>query len=357
MIKKIVFSLMLILLFSYFASPQTYIVQAKLHDNDNWGYVNMKGEFIFETKFQKSNEFCKEGLAPVHISPGTLYYFINLKGQVLPVEVTGFRLYSAYYPDVPEGFHDGLARIFKDRKWGYLNTSGKVAIPIKYDNASIFSGGFAVAKIDGKIVILDKQYREHPVTDVTIDEIRLFTEDLAPFVSVNNLMGFVDYNGKIVIQPKFMSVGYFSADLAWVRKIDEMIGYVDKKGEWIIQPQFEVAKSFDSISGMARIRLNGKMGFTNKKGEILYVNDAEDFGDFSEGLCWGRKNNQVGFFNNKGEWIIPPQFLTARDFKNGYAAARISKKWGIIDKEGKWIIMPKFQGIKDMELIDQETIK
>jgi hypothetical protein len=351
--KKIVFGFLLVLLIGYSAFSQTYITQVKPIGSKLWGYANLKGEIVIEAKFKRCDQFSKEGLAPIYDpASNKSYYFIDLKGQVLPLEITGFRLMSTFMTDVPKGFSDGLVPVGLGSKWGYLNTAGKVAIPIKFDDVTEFNDGYAVARNDGKYFILDKQYGEHPVDDENIVKVKSFSEMLAPYESKNGKMGFIDEQGKIVIQAQFIAVGYFNAGLAWAKTVDKKIGYIGKNGEWVIQPQFELAKNFDPESGMARIKVNEKMGFVNKKGELLFVNDAEDIGDFTNGLCWGRKNEKTGFVNNKGEWVIPPQFEAVRHFKNGYAAVKKDDKWGLIDKEGKWVIEPSFDGIQDMELVD-----
>jgi hypothetical protein len=350
---KIILSLFIVYISTSALFSQNYVAQVKPLDTDEWGYINIKGEYLFNARLKKSNCFSKEGFAPVYRPSKDDYFFIDLKGQILQVEITDFRLYKVYYIDVPEGFHDGLARVCKDNKWGYLNTKGKIAIPIKFDKASEFSSGYAVAQIDRKIVILDKQYGEHPVTDNDIIDIKFYSEEIAPYVSRNRNVGFVNTNGEIIIPAQYLAAGYFNAGLAWVKTINGKIGYVNKKNDWVIQPQFEMAQDFDPVSGMAKVRLNGKTCFVNLLGEMLILNDAESFGEFSEGLCWGRKFGKIGFFNNKGEWVINQNYEAVRNFKNGFAAAKIDDKWGYIDKSGSWVIKPSFAGANDMELVDQ----
>lgn len=49
-------------------------------------------------------------------------------------------------PDLQDGTSfnsDGIAAVKKDDKWGYIDTSGKMAIDFKYDNAFNFSEGLA----------------------------------------------------------------------------------------------------------------------------------------------------------------------------------------------------------------------
>ncbi|MBR5028815.1 MAG: WG repeat-containing protein [Bacteroidales bacterium] len=43
-----------------------------------------------------------------------------------------------------ESFSEGLARVKKNRKWGFIDKCGKVVVPLEYDDAYNFSEGLAV---------------------------------------------------------------------------------------------------------------------------------------------------------------------------------------------------------------------
>jgi hypothetical protein len=332
---------------------QTYITQVKMMENDLWGYINQKGEFIFEPRFDRASEFSKEGLVAIYDVKSEKYFFINIHKAVLPVEIYDFRLLDAGGYADPKGFEDGLIPVEVENKWGFINTSGKVAIPIKYKRITAFNGGYASAKCKRKNYVLDTLGNEILVNDKNVKVIKSFSEQLAPFVSRDKKLGFIDNNGKVILKPKFESVGYFNAGLAWVRlSYDMPIGYINTKGEWAIEPKFTTAKNFDPESGMALVKIGETWFYVNKEGQMLFMNTLATYGDFSEGLAYGREYGKYGFFNNKGEWIIPPQFNAVRDFKNGFAAVRVDDKWGVIDKKGNWVIKPFFRSIKDMELVE-----
>jgi hypothetical protein len=331
-------------------NAQQYVIQVKPAGGDLWGYANLKGELLIAVQYTKCTEFSSDGLAAVLNEKTKQYYFINIKGDKLSTEITDFKLISFLGFDV-KGFSDGLVAINQGKKWGYLNTSGKVAIPPKYDDANEFSNGYAAVKSGNQYFILNTKGEESAVQGSDILDIKLFTEGLAPFKSINKLYGFMGTDGKIAIQAQFESVGYFNIGLAWAKTNSGVIGYINPKGEWVISAQFSTAKNFDAESGLARIKIGEKWAYVNKTGEIMYVNDAESIGDFSEGLADGKKNSNVGFFNNKGQWVIEPQFDDVREFKNGYAAVKKADKWGLIDKTGKIIIPISFSAIKDVELV------
>jgi uncharacterized protein YkuJ len=55
--------------------------------------------------------------------------------------------------------------------------------------------------------------------------------------------GFIDKNGKVVIELQFDNAGNFSEGLAEVKK-DDKYGFIDKSGKVVIEPQFDNAGNF-----------------------------------------------------------------------------------------------------------------
>ncbi len=331
------------------AWAQTYVVQVKSAQTKKWGYANKEGKLIIPAEYAKCFEFTPDGLATVQDPKTRQYQFINLKGEPLPVEIKNFQLISAMGFDV-QGFSEGLVPVKVNGKWGYLNTEGKLAIPAQYDKVLEFTEGHAAAKKGTAYFILDKKGTETPVAGVL--DIKRFSEGLAPYVDASKKTGFINAQGTVVIPAQFESVGYFRAGLTWARTADKKIGYINKTGEWVIQPKFDVAKEFDASGTYARVRTGDQWSYTNTKGELFYVNDTQQYGDFVSGLAVGKRGEKSGYYNTKGQWVIEPRFDGAREFKNGFASVKEGNLWGVINAKGEWVINPQFEAIKDMELIN-----
>jgi hypothetical protein len=345
---KIFFNTFLFVLLAHLGISQTLIALARPFDKREWGFINLKGEFISEPVYRKTNGFTKDGYAPAFDEKEKKFIFIDKKGEKLKTDLDFVPMGIN-----PEGFTNGLAPVRLGGKWGYMNVQGKEAIKAVYEKVTEFNGGYAAVERDGKKIILDVTGKETVVSDPKVSAIKHFEEGLAPFDTEERKSGFVDATGKVVIEPQYGSVGYFKGGLAWARSADGKLGYINKKGEWVIQPQYAMTKDFDVKSGVARVKAaDNSWSYIDKTGKILPRNDSEGIEDFSEGLCLGKKGGKVGFYDKTGKWVIPPQFDGVRDFKNGYAAAKMVDKWGIIDATGKWVIQPTFGAIKDMERAD-----
>jgi len=139
-----------------------------------------------------------------------------------------------------------------------------------------------------------------------------------------------------------------------VIKIDNKYGFIDYKGKIIIEPIYEEANPFidkeypnkpDLI--LAAVKINGKWGYINTDNKFIIkpnFSDATPFWDDLAAVC--NSEGKWGHINKKGEEIIKPQFDMAIAFtKTDGGLAKIKNsdgKWGYIDKTGKIIIEPQF---------------
>jgi hypothetical protein len=320
---------------------------AKSAKTGEWGYVNIKGEWIIPAQYSRCESFTEDGLAAIYDTRVRQFFYINIKGEILG---TGFKMMDVSGAHTTD-FNSGLAPITLDgQKWGYINTRGRLNIPFKYEKANEFSQGFAAVKLAGNWNVINtrgEEFAAPPQTRILYP----YSEGLAQFRDDLNQIGYLDTLGKIAIPAKFIATGHFIDGLAWAKDINGLVGYIGTNGDWVIKPRFELGRDFDAESKLARVKSGERNAYVNKSGVLVEIPDTERWGDFSNGLALGRKSNGFGFFDNEGKWVIPPALEGAREFKNGYAAVRKDHLWGIIDKTGHWIIPPIFGAVKDVVLI------
>lgn len=353
MIKSYLLTTVLFLFLTCSLFAQTYVVQFRPLESKEWGYININGEIVIEPQRRTCYGFSEEGLALVYYSKRNHYDIINLNNEVLDVEPEKFIVKEGFGYSA-QGFNSGILGFRIRKKWGAMNSKGKIVVPVKYDFLSKFVDGYATARLnDNYYYIVDSIGNEIQIKETGIIKIRMFSEGLTLIKNEDGLMGYVNVEGETVIPLKYKNAGYFRSGLAWARNLEGMIGYINKSGEWLIEPKFLAVKDFDPVSQLAKARVNEIWGFINKKGEIRYVENVKKIYDYSEGLAMAvTLDGLFGFLDENQNWIIKPQFDAARDFKNGYAAARLDGGWGIIDKSGKWVIKPIYSGIKDVEKVN-----
>lgn len=327
-IKSIV---LIILIISSFQSFSQELI-AMYKKDAYWGFMNIKGEEIIKPKYTYCRPFYS-GMAKV----GKIY-FINIKGEKLKPKV---RISDAYQ------FSDGLVGVKVGGKWGYMNTTGDLIIAAKYKDIVAFNNGYTLVANKNGTFVIDHQGKETKVITGKgkISKFKKFSEGLAPVV-IKDRYGFVNEKGSLIIEPKYLGVGYYCNGLAWARTLKGTIGYINKTGDWVIEPKFLGAGNFDPVSGMARIKDKEGWGYTNMKGEVFSIKNIQVFKHFEDGLCLVRKENIWGYLDSNGKWAIEPTYVASTPFKNGYARARVKGKWGIINKKGEWVLKPIYDNIK-----------
>ena len=142
------------------------------------------------------------------------------------------------YDDI-DCLSEGLARIERDGKYGFIDNTGQVVIPPKYDLAWDFSEGLARVSQNGKYGFIDNTGKV--VIPLNYDWVGSFSEGLA-MVKRNGKWGFIDKTGKVVIPLKYDKAYPFGNGVAGV--LDRSTGeafYINRQGErlyWLGEPEF-----------------------------------------------------------------------------------------------------------------------
>lgn len=181
--------------------------------NGLWGYAEAGGRIVIAPQFDAAGEF-ENGVARV-----------GMVDEELP-EVNGS-------PNI---------------KWGYINETGKVVVPMLYAALRPFAGGLAAAAI--------RLAGVKPSTLHTRDD-----ESLR--------WGYVDRQGQVRIALQYLSASDFAEGLAAVNDGKSVVGnhetglcdgplnfgYIDPTGTMVIAPQYTFALNF--VDGRARVGIGG----------------------------------------------------------------------------------------------------
>lgn len=153
--------------------------------------------------------------------------------------------------------------------------------------------------------------------------------------------GYIDTTGHQVISNQFESVAPFVEGLARIH-LGNQIGFIDKTGQYAINPQFYEAGDFHG--GLAAVRADGGWGFINKTGTFVIkphfqVADTNGFAGGLAGVCFGGK---CGYIDRSGQFVVKPQFGNIGTFSEGLAEVQIENKFGFINSSGNIVINPQF---------------
>lgn len=110
---------------------------ARVKSGNKWGCIDKTGKEIIPVEYKEISEFSDALLKAEEDNRYSYsrYHIIDKAGKII-----------AKYSWVGE-LSEGLARVKSGDKWGYIDKTGKIVIPVEYDRAGDFSEGFArVAK-------------------------------------------------------------------------------------------------------------------------------------------------------------------------------------------------------------------
>jgi len=223
------------------------------------------------------------------VSDDTVIVCINPKGE------TQFKLQQAYRA---HGFSEGLAQFTDVQNYtnGYVDKTGKVVIEPHFDSARPFHNGLAAVLVDDKWGFVNQA--GEIVIKPQFDFVRDFSENKAAVRKKGEkLFGFIDKTGKYIIEPQFNFAGNFSEGKATVltgKEGEQQYGFINENGDMVIKPQFKDAWHFKN--GLARILFNDEYGLIDKTGKMIVSTKFKYISVFLGDIFLGQ--------NAEGNWGI-----------------------------------------------------
>jgi hypothetical protein len=248
-----------------------------VESEEKWGYANYKGEKKIGTKFLWAGAFNSDLIAPVQ-SEDKEFYYISTSGNK-KIAVQNLKKCT----DLSIIVSDTLAAS-NDGEYGYYDTEFNAVIDATYDYASAINLGVGAVKTGGKWKLIDaegKQIGSTDYDDVILDDKSIAYRNERAFVKSDDDVIMVDSEGKKIGDQTFQDAKLFLQDDAYTAvKIDGKWGFVDKNGKVVIEPQYDDARSFSN--GYAAVKTGGKWGFIDAEGSIVIENTFSDVKDFSD---------------------------------------------------------------------------
>ncbi len=257
----------------------------------------------------------------------------------------------------------------KNKKMGYKDEKGNIAIPAKYDFAGDFYYDRAIISLNKKWGVIDVMGRE-----IVVPKYDTIGKDRSPSysngmveVKLKNKWGFIDVQGREVIPIKYEDARFFQEGLAPV-KLNNRWGFIDKNDKVFIDFKYQTASTFeDSVSV---VQLNNKWGVIYWTGRELIPIKYEELAlvrplGFWYGWMRARLNNKWGFIHIDGSILVPFKYddlkgyvmyfeegeidtadlLQLGDYFEEYEMVNLKGKWGTIDYDGNEAIPIKYQDI------------
>lgn len=394
------------------ADTDTVSVCKVIDGNLRWGQVDRRGNILVPIVYDSAiesktgfniitegelcgltdrneNEIIPLGnyqIETTHLGSISVFDNATRQYQIYRLNDNGSVICSDWYDNI-SCYSNGLTKVKKNEKYGFINNAAQLVIPPLYDDCAVFSDSLMAVKKDGKWGLVNQ--KGELVVDFQFDKVSECTNGYSE-VCIENKYGVIDKNGSIVIPLEYENLyndDYFeflsSYGVLPVKK-NGYWGLADTRGNLVADCTFHWIGEFNE--GYAFFAEGNILGTSNRSthwfnadsygiisitGEIMardipldpmysYWHPGVDGGSFSggadvnlpmqfsEGLTPVHDSEgKWGYINPLGEVVIPPQFETvtklsefkgampgADCFKNGYARVFINGAYNIIDRQG-----------------------
>ena len=268
-------------------------------------------------------------------------------------------------------FHEGMAKIQHNKKYGYINKDGDLVVPCIYDALYDYSNGVAVAGIirlydwEKQIFIESEkdnkrgslQSSKEPSRDVFWGLIDKNGKEIIPFIYNNELKfhnnlalaykfdrkkGIIDIKGNVIIP--FGKYDYISAgkELYYaIKKDKEGWGLLDKDAKIIFPVPTTKDKLlfhyyYDNEMICARID-NTRWKIAIKGGSQILPDIFDEKKWHSDEIVEVRKGNEYYYLTSLGVKLPKSKYSNYifREYKNGFFIVKSDKGCSLMDSNGK----------------------
>ena len=268
-----------------------------------WGRVAANGDTILPVAYKYAS--------PAGASGATVY---SLEKDSRIISNSNF-VYGIFSFDVTESgcYADDLVPVLKDGKYNYYDCFAKESFG-GYKYAGSFQNGYAAVQTDKGWNIIDKTGKDVSGTfaDILVDTNgNYMTGSVMVAAKEKNKYQFFDATGKA--KNSFTAENMdicMGSDIVAFEKNGKW-GFVNTDGKVVIDPQYDDAKSF--AYGLAGVCKDGKWGFINTDNELAIKYDFID----------------VDYFNSTGSCFVKNYVENLEDAEKNYEWQMITLNLGI----------------------------
>jgi TonB family protein len=354
---------------------------ARFTGGDGYGYMNKKGKVVIAPQFSDAGPFIN-GRAMV----------TNKEWKVGMIDKSGNPV-SGYQFDDHHGLTDaGYGIVQSDGKWGIIDRDGKYVCTPQFKE--IFPDGdlfrfeegidYGWCDYSGKIIIPSKFENPSMYGGSSYENYKCFFNDceLAPVFIRNRAKGwsdwgYIDRSGKTTVEPQFEVALPFMGNIAPVVDGSRKLGFMDKSGMCVVKPEYEYepyGNYFDTYCAYymedqylhSSVQQRHGTGIDAIEEELIAITRADEpppppDENFVRNLPWDNHNLEaIPTFDGKEgtegfeAWVQANLNYSGEALKNGFSR-RATVRF-IIDSHGNLTDVALVQGANIPEL-DNEALR
>ncbi|TVY10885.1 WG repeat-containing protein [Paenibacillus cremeus] len=317
---------------------EAFPASVKTTNGVEWGYINNKGMLTIHPQYEYAFDFQENGLAVVvaHGRNGLInsagryavqpiYESINpfSEGRAVVSDHEGFKLMDEAGRIVTRkaysyisSMHDGRAMFNVQGTggkslYGYLDAQGREVIPAQFEEAADFNHEKAVVKIKDRDYALigpdGQRLASYPYASVgPLSDGRLSFQQ-----EPNGKYGYIDEQGKIVIQPAYVFALPFQEGRAVVNTSDgfkAQYGVIDALGKTIVKPEYndirqlgEKRLAIGKAINEEQPWMGSMFAIADLDGKLLTDFKYHDVSEYKKGLASASDQRQTFFIDLSGQ--------------------------------------------------------
>ncbi|WP_223969732.1 WG repeat-containing protein [Bradyrhizobium sp. RD5-C2] len=266
---------------------------------------------------------------------------VRLRGLYGFVDEDGNEIVKPQYRIVDD-YKFGFAQVDVDGKSGLIDLDGKMVIEPKY--------GFIRAIGPDRFAVSETR-RLGGMTggdDFSNSRIGFGGQADIIFEAIPMSADVVDIRGRLIESRKPPIPGFDNNPaLRWVQK-DELWGLMRVDGSWLVEPKFQQVSALNN--GLARVTVNGKVGFIDRQGNFVIEPVFDKAGWFIAGFdrTSAERDGIVGVIDKSGAWIFQTNYQQLQFAFAGLKSDRpgavfgwhfkMADRWGLLDLNGHVVL-------------------
>ncbi|WP_315115222.1 WG repeat-containing protein [uncultured Clostridium sp.] len=333
-----------------------YPASVKTLRGTKWGYIRDSGKLAINPIYDNANAFQENGLAVVGLNG--VFGIINRAGDYIVEPKYGF---------IGE-FHEGRSVVIDREDFKVIDEKGRVITNKAYNYMSNYREGravFANADSSGKYVYgyLDLEGRE--VIPAKYEDASDFNDGKAVVKLREGEYALINKFGNIINTYKYAFVGNLGdGRLAFQITMGGNYGYIDINGKVVIEPKYSIALPFHEGRAIVNISQDyvNKYGVIDKRGDYIIKAEHNDIIDLGEDRYAVGKaiNPEEPFMGSKyaiacvyGKFFTNFIYNSVTQYKRGIASATNDQYTFFIDRSGNVVrTLPGVRGAGTLELLN-----
>lgn len=320
------------------------------NEKGKWGYVNDMGQVVINYKYD-SADFFTDGRAKV--GKDGKFGFINSDGkEIIKMKYNTIDKINDNIYKVSAGgsYKDGA---LLNEKYGFIDYSGNVILEPKYETITSFKNGVALISANSKYGYINENFQI--IVPCQFSAIGSFNSRDVVWVTDGNKSGLYHKSGRVIIEPKYASVGTF---IPWEKEyskeeLDKMT-YTARTickecpSHYLLRKSKIPTTPFDTIAGSKTYGYYYSGKPTGEKNSVLDLdgNILIKEGQYNhafyptDGFAYViKKAGKSNYLNmTTGKMLLSKDIPDGWAFHNGYAVASLrSNKASLIDTNGSEI--------------------